>query len=97
MAPIQTLTGVNVYFFTLLLLQLQVDDVLPSYFRAERMKEGARSTYCTLAFVSLQHNPSTIDLPLPDAKQEKKLGGGLAGSQLLLSRSRSSSEVVRQS
>lgn len=45
MAPIQTLTGVNVYFFTLLLLQLQVDDVLPSYFRAERMKEGARSTY----------------------------------------------------
>lgn len=35
------------------------------------MKEGARSTYCTLAFVSLQHNPSTIDLPLPDAKQEK--------------------------
>lgn len=71
MAPIQTLTGVNVYFFTLLLLQLQVDDVLPSYFRAERTKEGARSTYCTLAFVSLQHNPSTIDLPLPDAKQEK--------------------------
>lgn len=39
MAPIQTLTGVNVYFFALLLLlQLQVDDVLPSYFRAERMK-----------------------------------------------------------
>lgn len=70
MAPIQTLTGVNVYFFTLLLLQLQVD-VPPSYFRAERMKEGARSTYSTLAFVSLQHNPSTIDLPLPDAKQEK--------------------------
>lgn len=25
MAPIQTLTGVNVYFLTLLLLQLQVD------------------------------------------------------------------------
>lgn len=25
MAPIQTLTRVNVYFFTLLLLQLQVD------------------------------------------------------------------------
>lgn len=45
--------------------------LLVSYFRAERMKESARSTYCTLAFVSLQHNPSTIDLPLPDAKQEK--------------------------